>query len=107
MARDPQPRDRRYVGTGRNLGDPPAIEPYPLKRGGRAVPDRSREPDRGAACHDTRKRVPPPAFTDELRSGVDIGLPVENDKSRQEHSNNTTEARHGQATRLPRPGQWA
>lgn len=93
-----------YAGTGRVLGDPPTSEPYPLKRGGRVVPDRSQPPDIGAACHDTRKVVPAPASTDELRSGIEMGTPRENAKTRQEHGHAVTEARHGQATRPPRPG---
>ena len=55
------------------LGDPPPTAPYPIRRGGHATPDRSRMPDIGAACHDTRKVMPAPAFTDELREGVELG----------------------------------
>ncbi|MGH9288590.1 MAG: hypothetical protein ACRD0V_09945 [Acidimicrobiales bacterium] len=81
------------------------VSAYPLRRGGRAVPDRSRAPDIGAACHDTRKDAPAPSFTEENSSGVDVGTPTENTKSRQEHGDAVAEARHGQPTRPARPGR--
>jgi hypothetical protein len=112
MAREPMPIRPAggFAGPGADLGDPPPAEVYPLKRGGRAVPDRTREPVIGSACGDTRfvvegdVRSPEPRFTDELRSGVEMGTPRENTKSRQEHGNAVTQARHGQATRPPCPG---
>jgi hypothetical protein len=114
MAREPMPIRPAggFAGDGTVLGDPPPAEVYPLKRGGRAVPDRSREPVIGPACGNTRAVVegdvssPAPRFTEELRSGVDVGSPREDAKTRQEHSDAVTEARHGQATRPPRPGRW-
>jgi hypothetical protein len=111
MAREPRPRDRRYrtsVGAPVDLtaAVETPVEPYPLRRGGRAVPDRTRPPDIGAACHDTRK-VSPAAYVDpEWNAGPEVG-PRENLKSRQEHGHDVTETRHGQRTRPPRPGQWA
>jgi hypothetical protein len=57
----------------------------------------------GAACHDTRKLAPAPAFTDELRKGVERGTTRGNNepmlKTIQDYGNAVTEARHGQATR--------
>jgi hypothetical protein len=86
------------------------VAPYPLRHGGVATPDRSRTPDIGAACHDTRKVSPAPAFTDELRSGVERGTARGNNeavpKTTEDYGNTVTEARHGQATRPPRPGKW-
>jgi hypothetical protein len=69
MSRTPknvQP-NRGYAGTGRVIGDEPPVEVYPLERGGKATPDRSRPPRIGAACYDTDRVPAPPAFTDELR----------------------------------------
>jgi hypothetical protein len=91
------PRSRR-PGAGDQpashvIGDPPPVAPYPLKRGGRAVPDRTRAPEIGPACHDSRKVTPAPAFTEELRRGVNVGSPTENVKARQEHGNDLAEAR--------------
>jgi hypothetical protein len=102
----PNPPGRDPVAS-RNLGDPPATEPYPLKRGGRAVPDRSRPPDIGAACHDTRKVSPPVAETEDLRSGVEFGSTRGNtkvQKTAQEHGDAMRESR-GVITRPVRPGQ--
>jgi hypothetical protein len=115
MSREPQTRDRRYrtsVGAAQDLTaevETP-VEPYPLRRGGVAVPDRSRAPDIGAACHDTRKVSPALAFTDELRSGVEaIGTRGNREvqKTAQEYGDAVTETRHGQATIPPRPGDRA
>jgi hypothetical protein len=39
------------------------------------VPGRTRTPDIGAACHETRKVAGKPATTEENRRGVDIGTP--------------------------------
>ena len=99
-----------YGGPNRVLGDEPPAEVYELRRGGRAVPDRTREPDIGAACHDTRKVAPAPSHTEELRSGVETGTTRGNNtvaKTAQEYGNSVTESRHGQATRPPRPGDRA
>jgi hypothetical protein len=53
---------------------------------------------------------PAPGFTDELRSGVELGTTRGNNeavpKTSQDYGNAVTEARHGQATRPPRPGKW-
>jgi hypothetical protein len=111
MAREPQPRDPRYrtsVGAPVNLtaAVETPVEPYPLKQGGRAVPDRSREPLIGPACHDTDYVGPAPLVDPTTNAGPEVG-PVENLKSRQEHGHAVTEYRHGQRTRPPRPGQWA
>jgi hypothetical protein len=110
-------RNSGYAGPGTDLGDPPPAKVYPLKRGGRAVPDRSREPEIGSACGDTRAVVEgdvaaaTPRFTDELRSGVELGTTRGNNeavsKTSQEYGNAVTEARHGQATRPARPGDRA
>jgi hypothetical protein len=91
--RTPQPHRPGNANqpTNRVLGDEPPVAPYPLKRGGRAVPDRSREPSIGGACVDTDRL--PPAFTEELRSGVETGLATENAKTRQEHGDAVREAR--------------
>jgi len=119
MAREPRPirPNQGYAGTGRVVGDPSPTEVYPLKRGGRAVPDRSREPVIGPACGDTRAVVegdvlsPEPRFTEELRSGVELGSSRGNSvavpKTTQDYSDAVTEARHGQPTRPSRPGKWS
>jgi hypothetical protein len=93
------------------IGDPPPGEVYPLQRGGRAaVPDRSREPRIGAACYDTDRVPAPPAFTDELRSGVEgIGTRGNDEptpKTAQEFGDAVRKAR-GVRTRPARPGRWA
>jgi hypothetical protein len=77
VSRNPKPikPGESFGGASRVLGDEPPVPPYPLRRGGVAIPDRSREPDIGAACHDTRKVSPPVAATEELRSGVELGSP--------------------------------
>ena len=115
MSRAPKSRDQRYrtsVGAPRDLTaevETP-VAPYPLRRGGRAVPDRSQPPDSGAACHDTRKVAPAPTFTDELRSGVELGTTRGNNevvpKTAQEAGDARRE-RRGVRVRPPRPGQWA
>jgi hypothetical protein len=97
------------AGAGRPTCQPhhrrsPSVEVYPLRSGGRAVPDRTREPDIGAACHETRKVVPAPSFTDENRSGVELGTPSENPKTAQEYGDIVRESR-GVRTRPERPGQ--
>jgi hypothetical protein len=110
MTREPQPRDQRYrtsVGAPVDLtaAVEAPVEPYPLKRGGRAVPDRSRAPVIGPACVDT-DRVSPPAHTDpDWNAGPEVG-PVENLKTRQEHGDAVRESR-GVRTRPVRPGQHA
>jgi hypothetical protein len=107
MARTPRPiqPNRGYAGTGRVLGDPPPVEAYPVKRGGRAVPDRSRAPDIGAACHDTDFVGPAPRVDPNTNAGPEIG-PTENAKTRQEHGDAVRESR-GVRTRPVRPGQHA
>ena len=78
------------------IGDPPAIEVYPLRRGGRAVPDRSRSPAIGAACADTDRVPPAPAFTDENRNGVEMGTSRGNNevqKTAMEYGDSVREAR--------------
>ena len=71
MSRTPTPRNRAFrtsVGAPVDLtaAVEAPVEPYPLRRGGSAAPDRTQPPDIGGACHDTRKVSPAPAFTDEL-----------------------------------------
>jgi hypothetical protein len=107
MTRNAKPirPNQAYGGPGRVLGDEAPTEVYPLRHGGRAVPDRTREPDIGAACHETRKVSPPVSNTEELRSGVPTGSPVENTKTRQDYGNRVTESRHGQQTMPGRPGR--
>jgi hypothetical protein len=89
------------------IGDPPPVEVYPLERGGRAVPDRSREPRIGAASYDTDRVPAPPAFTDELREGVELGSTRGNNepvpKTTQEFGDDCREARSVR-TRPVRPG---
>jgi hypothetical protein len=116
MARTPKPigPNRGYAGPGAVVGDPPPAEVYPLKRGGRAVPDRSPEPVIGSACGDTRAVAegdvlsPTPRFTEELRSGVVMVTTRGNyepptPKTTQEFGDARREAR-GVRTRPPRPG---
>ena len=113
--RTPKPRDRRYrTSVGAPVDLTAAVEtpvaPYPLRQGGQAVPDRSQPPDIGAACHDTRKVSPAPAFTAELSEGVKVGAVGNNvavPKTSQDHGHAVTQSRHRQATRPPRPGQHA
>jgi hypothetical protein len=50
------------------------VAPYPLRVGGRVAPDRSRAPDIGAACHDTRKVAPAPRLDPARNAGPSIGL---------------------------------
>jgi hypothetical protein len=113
MTREPASRDRRYrtsVGAPVDLtaAVEAPVEPYPLRRGGNAAPDRSQPPDIGAACHDTRKVSPAPGFTDELRSGVELGTTRGNNeavpKTAQEFGDARREAR-GVGTRPVRPGR--
>jgi hypothetical protein len=113
MARNPLQRDRRSrtsVGAPQDLTaevETPT-EPYPLKQGGVATPDRSREPDIGGACHDTRYTSPPVTHTEELRSGVEFGSTRGNNEQTQktfaENVDGLREAR-GIRTRPPRPGR--
>lgn len=111
--RTPKSRDRRFRTS---LGAPQdvtaavetPVEPYPLRRGGKATPDRSQPPDIGAACHDTRKVSPAPASTDELRDGIEgIGTFGNNQvqKTAQEYGDSVREAR-GIRTRPVRPGRY-
>jgi hypothetical protein len=79
-------------------------EVYPLKRGGRAVPDRSQPPRIGPACYDTDYVGPPVVVNPETNAGPEVG-PVDNTKTRQEHGHAVTETRHGQRTMPPRPGR--
>jgi hypothetical protein len=63
-------------------------EVYPLRQGGRAAPDRSRDPVIGPACYETGaqsrsgERV---VVNAEANAGPEVG-PVENLRTRQEHS---------------------
>lgn len=119
MSRTPKPLgpNAGFAGDGDVLGDPSPVKPYPIERGGRAVPDRTREPVIGSACGDTRHVVEgdttgtAPHFTDELRQGVDLRSTRGNNepvpKTTQEYGHAVTEARHGQRTRPRRPGQHA
>jgi hypothetical protein len=68
------------------------VEAYPLRSGGRAAPDRSRAPDIGAACHETRTTTsvapaPPSKNAGPFIGPVDSGLPEkqsEYDRARRE-----------------------
>jgi hypothetical protein len=113
MTREPKSRDRRYrTSVGAPVDVTAAVEvpvePYPLRRGGNAVPDRTREPDIGAACHDTRKVAPAAAFTDENRSGIEFGTTRGNyepvPRTTMEFGDARREAR-GVRTRPVRPGR--
>jgi hypothetical protein len=105
MAREPKNLrpGEGYGGRNRVLGDEPPVEVYPLRRGGRAVPDRSRAPDIGAACHDTDFVGPAARVDPNTNAGPEIGS-TENAKTRQEHGDAVREAR-GVRTRPVRPGQ--
>jgi hypothetical protein len=108
MPREPQPRDRRYRSSVSAPVDLTAavetpVAPYPARRGGVAVPDRTREPDIGAACHDTRQVSPAPRVDPTTNAGPEVG-PVEDAKTRQEHGDAVRESR-GVRTRPVRPGQ--
>jgi hypothetical protein len=108
MTREPQPRDRRYRTTvGAPIDLTAAVEApvaaYPIRRGGRAVPDRSSAPDIGAACSDTHFAGPAPRVDPNTNAGPEIGS-TENAKTRQEHGDAVREAR-GVRTRPVRPGQ--
>ena len=112
MSRNPknvQP-NRGYAGTGRIVGDEPPVEVYPLERGGKATPDRSQPPRIGAACYDTDRVPAPPAFTNELREGVEMGTSRGNNepvpKTSQEYGDSVRGSR-GVRTRPVRPGQHA
>ena len=67
------------AGDGDVLGDPPPVAPHPLKRGGRAVVDRSREPEivprlpRHPLGSRRRFARPDATLHDELHQGVEIG----------------------------------
>jgi hypothetical protein len=94
-----------HGGRGRVVGDPPPVEVYPIERGGRAVPDRSREPRIGAACYDTDTVAPAARVDPSTNAGPEIG-PVENAKTRQEFGEARRESR-GVRTRPLRSGQHA
>jgi hypothetical protein len=108
--RTPQSRDRRFRSSQGAPVDLTAavetpVERYPLRRGGKAVPDRSREPVIGVACHDTDFVGPAPRVDPNTNAGPEIG-PTENAKTRQEHGDAVRESR-GVRTRPVRPGQHA
>jgi hypothetical protein len=97
VSRTPNPRQPGNANhPNLVIGDEPPVGLYPLRRGGRAVPDRSREPVIGPACDDTDTTAPSPVFSDELRSGVELGTPRGNDavqKTTQEYGDLLREAR--------------
>jgi hypothetical protein len=109
MSRTPRPH-RPGAGdslSNRVIGDEPPVPPYPLRRGGVATPDRSQPSPIGPACYDTDTTAPAPAFTDELRSSVELGTTRGNNevqKTSQEHADSVRESR-GVVTRPVRPGQ--
>jgi hypothetical protein len=105
MSRSPKPikPNQGYAGTGRALGDPPAVPPYPLRRGGKATPDRSEFRGIGPACVDTDVTAPAARIDPESNRGPQVG-PIENVKTRQEHGDMMRESR-GVRTRPVRPGQ--
>jgi hypothetical protein len=49
------------------------VSTYPLRVGGRAVPDRSREPRIGAACADTDVVAPPTRVSPTTNAGPSVG----------------------------------
>ena len=64
------------------------------------VPGRTRTPDIGAACHETRKVADKPVNTDSLRKGVDIGTPTGADSGPSAaHGTLTYEQRQARARR--------
>jgi hypothetical protein len=106
------PRSHR-PGTGDQppnhmVGDPPAAGEYPLRRGGRAVPDRSREPVIGPSCVDTDYVGPPVVVNPETNASSDFGSTRGNNepvpKTTQDYGDMVREAR-GVRTRPVRPGQ--
>jgi hypothetical protein len=108
VSRTPTPRRPGATNhPNRVIGDEALVELYPLKRGGRAVPDRSQPPRIGVACADADHLAPPPAFSDELRSGVELDSPRGTNvvqKTTQEYGDSVRESR-GVRTRPERPGQ--
>lgn len=106
-----------YAGEGGYGDDGPLHDTPPLYRAGRATPDRSQEPRIGPAAGSVRANLvadeawdPAPRFTDELRSGVEMGTCRGNNDpegagTRQEFGDARRE-RRGVRTRPPRPGQW-
>lgn len=108
MSRTPSPR--RLPGT-HVVGDPQPSEVYPLKRGGRAVPDRSRTPEIGPACKTTGAQTRSDkrfSSSEENRGGVAVGTYGNNEvqKTAQEFGDARREAR-GVRTRPVRPAQHA
>ena len=113
MSREPNERSARpgIAGPGHVLGDEPPVEVYPLQRGGRAVPDRSREPAHRRRLRRHTDRVPArPAFTDELRERRRAAEHQRQQRARAEDDPGVRrpvrEAR-GVRTRPVRPGQHA
>jgi hypothetical protein len=109
MTRDPVQRDPRFrttVGAPRDLTDlvETPTEAYPLRKGGKATPDRNQPPRIGPACYDTDYTGPPVVVDPETNAGPEVGA-VDDLKSRQEHGDRVTETRHGQPTMPSRPGQ--
>jgi hypothetical protein len=49
------------------------VAPYPLRVGGRAVPDRSRAPDIGSACADTDVVAPATRVNPNTNAGPSVG----------------------------------
>jgi hypothetical protein len=108
-----------YHGEGAELSDGPTRDNPLLYRAGIAVPDRAQEPPIGPAGGNVRAwlvegEAPPtregqhPRFTDELRSGVEVGTRGNTEstqKTCQEFGDARREQR-GVRTRPPRPGQW-
>jgi hypothetical protein len=78
MARNPKPQDQDYRRASAGAAALAAeverpVAPYPRRSGGRAIPNRSRAPDIGAACHDTRKVAGRPLVRPEHNAGPSIG----------------------------------
>jgi hypothetical protein len=101
-----------FGGPNRVLGDEPPAEPYlrDTTTTKSPVPGRSQPARIGAACPEARQTAAPPAFTEELRSGVPVNGNRGNDtpaatKTFAENVDARREAR-GIRTRPSRPGQW-
>jgi hypothetical protein len=108
MSRTPHPNPPgRDPMSSRTLGDPPAVPPYPLRRGGRATPDRSQLRRVGASCVDTDYVGPAPLIDPATNAGVEVGTRGNNEptpKTTQEYGDAVRESR-GVRTRPVRPGR--
>jgi hypothetical protein len=108
MTRPAQPHRPGHANQPPNrvIGDPPPAEVYEIRRGGRAVPDRTREPRIGPACYDTDTAAPAPRVDPATNAGPEIGTRGNSavQKTSSEYIDAAREAR-GVRTRPVRPGQ--